>query len=39
MAYSNVSAKAIAIKHLLDSDHSQQDLDQMNLSHTDSTVH
>ena len=39
MAYSNVNAKAMAIKHLLASDHSQQDVDQTNLSHTDSTVH
>jgi len=39
MAYSNMNAKAMAIKHLLDSDHSQQKTDQTNLSYTDSTVH
>jgi hypothetical protein len=31
MAYSNARAKAMAIKHLLDSDHSQQEVDQTNL--------
>jgi hypothetical protein len=31
MAYSNASTKAMAIKHLLDSDHSQQEIDKTNL--------
>jgi len=34
-----MSYKALAIKHHLDSDHSQQDVDQMNLTHKDSAVH